>query len=281
MLLPLAYTPSLRLRRGSRRRRRLHQLRLRLPWRGRRCATTSLTYHPTTGCTGGTCHTSTSKPRLRRQRRLPELPRRQLPGAPARATLAVDHYNETTHTATGLSATVSAGGTASAACTTCHDPNPASGPKGLVAQHTNITPAAGSPYGPTVACVECHNDTRAGGNAEMLAGWTNDACSDCHSISSSAPQHGTTAPVAATTSPQGCGSSGTSCHTTYDVHALHKDATGGCTLAGCHDASLQAAKPALGSCGTGGACHTDKADGNHGAAAAHTFTPRATTATPP
>ncbi len=73
----------------------------------------------------------------------------------------------------------------------------------------------------------------------MLAGWTTNACSDCHSIGSSAPQHGTTAPVATATSTEGCGASGTNCHTTYDVHALHKDAAG-CTLSGCHDATLQA-----------------------------------------
>ena len=171
-------------------------------------------------------------------------------------TLGTDHYDETTHTASGLSATVSAGGTASATCATCHDPNPASGPGGLAGQHTNITPAAGSPYGPTVACVECHSDLRANGNVEVLAGWTADACSDCHTIGSSAPQHASTAPVTLATSGEGCGASGTNCHTTYDVHALHKDAAGGCTLSGCHDTSLQGAKPTATSCGTGDACHT-------------------------
>ena len=45
-------------------------------------------------------------------------------------------------------------------------------------------------------------------------------------VGSSAPQHGTTAPVTPATSTEGCGASGTNCHTTYDVHALHKDAAG-------------------------------------------------------
>ncbi len=89
----------------------------------------------------------------------------------------------------------------------------------------------------------------------MLAGWTTNACSDCHSIGSSAPQHGATAPVVTTTSTEGCGASGADCHTTYDVHAVHKDAAGGCTLSGCHDATLQAAKPVLQTCGQATGCH--------------------------
>ena len=166
------------------------------------------TYHPTTGCMAGACHTSPSKAGYAGNGDCQTCHDGQLHQRPG--AREPRHRSTTTRPPTppsGLSATVSSGGTASATCATCHDPNPASGPKGLAAQHTNITPAAGSPYGPTVACVECHNDTRANGNAEMLAGWTSNACSDCHSIASSAPQHGTTAPVVTTTSSEGCGAS--------------------------------------------------------------------------
>ena len=156
---------------------------------------------------------------------------------------------------------MSAGGTASATCADCHNPNPAAGPKGLAAQHTGITPVAGSPYGTTVACVECHSDTRANGNAQVLANWSTNACSDCHTVASSAPQHGATAPVVNTTSSAGCGNSGSGCHPTYDVHALHKNAAGGCAISGCHDYAVQGAKPALKTCGQAGGCHVDRGYG--------------------
>ena len=195
---------------------------------------------------------------LHGQRRLPELPRRELRrrSRPCRSR----RRSTTTRPPTpppASSATVSAGGTASATCVTCHDPNPAAGPKGLAAQHTNITPVAGSPYGTTVACVECHSDIRAGGNAEVLANWTSDACADCHSVTSSAPQHATTAPVVTATSAewlrrerhqlphhlrrprpaQGRG------RRLYARRLPRRDQAG--------------AKPTLKTCGSGGACHTD------------------------
>ena len=73
-----------------------------------------------------------------------------------------------------------------------------------------------------------------------------------------------------TTSSAGCGASGPGCHSTYDVHALHKDASGGCTISGCHDAALQAAKPALQTCGQAGGCHaTQGVDYHAGQTAAH------------
>ena len=224
-----------------------------------------VTYHPTTGCTTGACHTSASKAGYAGNGDCQSCHNASYAGAPARAHLGTQHYNETTHTATGLTATVNSGGTASATCATCHN-----GATGLVGQHTNIPAVAGSPYGTTVACVECHSDTRANGNAQVLANWTNNTCADCHAAGSSAPQHAATAPVVTATSAESCGASGTNCHTTYDVHALHKNAAGGCTLAGCHDATKQALKPTLKTCGSGGACHTTlKADTSHYDAALH------------
>ncbi len=72
-------------------------------------------------------------------------------------------------------------------------------------------------------------------------------------------QHGATAPTVTGTAGtysatgQSCLTAG--CHSTSDLHAIHKDATG-CTLAGCHDATKQGIKPTGKSCGTTGTCHT-------------------------
>jgi predicted CXXCH cytochrome family protein len=232
-------------------------------------------YHPNAGCTSGTCHASPSKPTYAGNGDCQTCHDGGFVGAPARAVLVTDHFNETTHTATGLTNAVSSGGTASSRCVDCHNSAPANGLRGLVAQHTNITQVLGSPYGTTVSCVECHNDTRNNGNAEVLAGWSSDSCADCHSITSAAPQHSTTTapsrPAYPTTT---CSSSGTSCHPSPDLHAIHKDAAG-CNLTGCHDYALQGIAPTGGStCGTTGTCHTDKTDGSHGySAAKHTGTP--------
>ncbi|MEI8080695.1 MAG: cytochrome c3 family protein, partial [Actinomycetes bacterium] len=227
-------------------------------------------YHPAAGCLAGPCHTSPSKGEFTSTSQSHECVSchdNGYTGAPDVVALAAaspnGHYNETTHTASGLDATVSSGGSASATCATCHDPSPASGLKGLVAQHTNITRIADSPYGTTIACVECHNDIRAGGNAEVLAKWTNNTCADCHKIGSSAPQHSATAPVVDATSSESCGASGTNCHTTYDVHALHKNAAGGCTLTGCHDATKQGLKPTTKTCGQVGGCHATYTSTTH------------------
>ncbi|NTU72060.1 MAG: hypothetical protein HGB10_09620 [Coriobacteriia bacterium] len=221
-------------------------------------------YHPATGCVSGACHTSSSKAGYAGNGDCQSCHDGSYTNAPARAALSTEHYVETTHTASGLTATVSAGGTASAACTDCHD-----GASGLAGQHTGITPAAGSTYGTTISCVECHNDTRVNGNATMLAGWTAGTCAACHTAGSAAPQHATTAPVVNTTSAASCGASGTGCHTTYDVHALHKDAAS-CALAGCHDAAQQGKKPAITACGEAGGCHaTEGTDFHAGVGAAH------------
>ncbi|MEI8081648.1 MAG: cytochrome c3 family protein, partial [Actinomycetes bacterium] len=77
-------------------------------------------YHLNNGCTAGVCHSSTSKPGYAGNGDCQSCHDASFAGAPARADLGTQHYNETTHTATGLSATVSAGGSASATCATCH-----------------------------------------------------------------------------------------------------------------------------------------------------------------
>ncbi len=88
-------------------------------------------YHPESGCTSGVCHTSPSMGDHASNGDCQSCHDATFVGAPVRADLATQHYNETTHTASGLSATVSAGGSASATCVTCHDPNPAADPRVL------------------------------------------------------------------------------------------------------------------------------------------------------
>ena len=61
-------------------------------------------YHPTSGCTRGACHTSPSKPTYAGNGDCQTCHDSNYPDAPARANLATEHYNETTHTASGLSA---------------------------------------------------------------------------------------------------------------------------------------------------------------------------------
>ena len=68
------------------------------------------------------------------------------------------------------------------------------------------------------------------------------------------------------------------CHTndSLDLRVVHRSAITsgsptdtGCGIDGCH--KTVDSRPADKTCGTGGACHADKIDGNHGAATAHTF----------
>jgi hypothetical protein len=210
------------------------------------------------GCTAGPCHASASK--------TPTSPAAPLEcskchdgnyqNAPDVIELYGDapngHYGVTTHTAANMTRALSAGGTASAACATCHD---------TVLRHAHDG-IASTDYGAKVTCAECHNDTLSNGRAQVTAGWTNDLCEDCHAPGTSAPMHSaTTAPVTNGSSTLGCGASGTGCHSTYDLHALHQDAAS-CGATGCHTAKNVA--PTSKSCGQGNACHTDKTPGNHG-----------------
>ena len=64
--------------------------------------------------------------------------------------------------------------------------------------------------------------------AIVTTSWPTKTCSACHTGTAGLAQvqHGSTAPVVNTTSTNSCGACGTNCHTTYDVHALHKNAAG-------------------------------------------------------
>ena len=123
-----------------------------------------------------------------------------------------NHYEETTHTASGLSATVNAGGTYSATCATCH-------PGALSAQHQNVAASGDG----DVTCVECHTANTAV-TAVITTGWSTKTCAACHTagVLPTMVAHATTAPAVSGTEAEGAGSCAKSgCHATTDMHALH------------------------------------------------------------
>ncbi len=158
------------------------------------------------------------------------------------------HYGETTHTVTsGLAVPVTAGGTATASCGTCHD-------IGLATAHSGagFNSNRGTSLGTKITCAECHNNY----SAVVTSGWATPACTSCHVVGTYAHiDGGADAPVVNATSTAACGASGTGCHTTYNVHELHKSASGGCTLAGCHDAKNKDMTGLAGTCGQATGCH--------------------------
>ena len=166
------------------------------------------------------------------------------------------HYNETTHTAGSLDATVSAGGTASATCATVTTRHRLLGRRALRASTRTYPPSTAPPTArpshassaTTTSVRRAAPPCRACGLAwsRVLglpldhqlgsAAW-NDNAAGTHDFD------------------RGLRSSGIGCHSTYDVHALHKNAAGGCAISGCHDFTAQGANPALKACGEVGGCH--------------------------
>ncbi len=234
------------------------------------------TYHPNTGCAGGACHASPSKPTYAGNRECVSCHDGNFTNAPDVVAIAAaspnGHYNETTHTASGLSATVkgTASGTVSAACSDCHNPTGTAGMGALYNQHQALP----APYGSTT-CADCHNNSLAV-TTVVTTKWATRQCDACHNVSTmpTAAQHGYTAPVVNGSSSVTCADAG--CHGTWNLHAIHGGKAGGvvstCALSGCHDYTKQGTKPTATTCGVGGSCHTDKADGGHGATVSHAFT---------
>jgi hypothetical protein len=223
-------------------------------------------YHPANGCTTGLCHTSASKSTHINPLTCQACHDGTYTNAPhvdvlAALSTAGGHYPETLHTAgaSDLTGLATSGGTISAACTKCHANAPTSGLKQLNAQHQALP----SPYVSTT-CADCHN-YNAAVSAVVKASWTAKTCAACHNSTAmpTAAQHASLAPAVLGTSADGCGASGVGCHTTYDLHALHKGTAssgttltvGGCAISGCHDFTKQALKPTKKTCGTGGTCH--------------------------
>lgn len=235
---------------------------------GNSATTDYASYHPNTGCISGACHAgNASQP-------LPEFNNPNTcmnchGGGPLPYQGATDripvtgvspdgHYPVPLHTAVASSRTASltAGGVASARCNQCHNDTGTGGASGIYPQHQGL-PVLGN-----TSCVDCHN-YNVGVTAQITGNWTTDTCTDCHNatvLPAYVAHSAASAPGVTATEAQGAGSCQTTgCHTTLDLHALHRNrtnATGGCNLTGCHDFTKQATKPTAKSCGTGGACHT-------------------------
>lgn len=216
-------------------------------------------YHPDSGCTDGVCHVAAnhSDPQFDDPNSCQNCHgggAAVYDGAPDVVGLTdaspAGHYPVASHTATvGLGA-VAAGGTASATCSACHDLS-------LKDAHSGAGFAADT-AGSQVTCSGCHNYNAAVTAEVVTAKWSTGACADCHNagdMGAGEAQHSSTAPVVNGTSTAGCGSSGIGCHTTFDLHALHKDASGGCTLSGCHDARDKDMTSAARTCGQATGCH--------------------------
>lgn len=228
-------------------------------------------YHPDTGCATGACHASATYPstNFATPPVCQDCHNGTYVNAPDVSVLAQSgaggHYNETTHSATPAG-TVSAGGTYTAACSDCHNPVNATGIDGLYNQHQGLDSVG------DVTCSGCHNKNAA--IQALITGSTRvDTCNACHTaaVLPAMVQHGPTAPAVAGQPVGGCSAGISGCHENIDIHFLHRnDATGnpnGCLMSGCHDATKQAFRPTLTSCGATGACHTGEAHPN--AAAAH------------
>jgi len=222
-------------------------------------------YHPATGCISGPCHQSASKPGYGGSNECVSCHDGNYTGAPDRVALTTTHYNETTHTAAAASTTTSitAGGSASARCNQCHN-GVSAGIDGLSAQHQGLAASqvTSATYA-NVACGECHSYSTQM-SAVVNSAW-NDSCAACHTgtLGLAQVQHGSTAPVVNSSSTNSCGATGSSCHTTYDVHSLHKNAAGGCALTGCHDYTKQGLNPTIQTCGQVGGCHATYTSTTH------------------
>lgn len=173
------------------------------------------------------------------------------------------HYRETTHTAMGTDMGTSAysalGGEAKAPCKTCHS-------RDLKEAHTGVVFGVKSPYrgDDELGCGACHNDKESFGQKTVLANWEQRDCASCHKQGSSEPQHVAkkAKPVAATGTWK-CGQSGSGCHASDNLHAIHANAPKDCTGSAekgegvCHTAGKEALKPKARTCGgeSDRACH--------------------------
>ncbi len=125
--------------------------------------------------------------------------------------------------------------------------------------------------GITLTCYECHNanaSTVSLTKSDALGGtaW-NGECAQCHNGVGgiAAASHLTTIPVAVATSTQGCTTGGTGCHTTTNLHTLHKGDGVGADPAcsSCHLYTQQGLTPSGTTCGSDGACHQLHTSTNH------------------
>ena len=241
-------------------------------------------YHSSSGCTSGACHTSSSKAAYGGSNECASCHDGNYNGAPDRVGLSADfpngHYNEATHTATGMDVEIDGGVYDFAStCSSCHSAS-------LKSAHATDTlvmdsgrPAWTAPY-----CVNCHNaeTPEADSVATIKAdSWSSRTCDQCH-VTNGNGKHTTYTPEQHNAS---TGLNGCLCHDTKDVRLIHDTVTAnsGCTASGpdskgfanpgCHDLDKPMDTTPM-SCGVGAlGCHQQHNDYNHGAA--HTLIPSA------
>lgn len=182
-----------------------------------------------------------------------------------------DHYDESAHTATpfttayqgsGADGLVASGGEE---CSDCHSAS-------LATAHSATSTSGGA-----VSCAECHTDQNLGSSATVSADWPIKKCTDCHDAGA-ATTHDSIA-ATHTVEPGSCAGTGSGCHDSADLMALHASSQSGgepvyqgCSNAdmsdpsGCHNV-LDVRPPSVSreaSCGEGsGGCHADKNPDNH------------------
>ncbi|MHB9004866.1 MAG: cytochrome c3 family protein, partial [Coriobacteriia bacterium] len=249
----------------------------------------STAYHPDNGCTNGLCHDLVPGGDVNPSKATHPNPNSCQGCHDSTYTNAPDtvpitdpypsgHYNETTHTASGLATVVrgTTNGTAGAACRDCHDDSAASGPNDWYYQHQGIRTG-------NLTCVGCHNKSPQ--ISALITDTTRtDTCTACHATGTGlveAQHSSANAPVVTGSSTAGCGATGTNCHTSYDLHELHKNSAKGCgtsdgttNMVGCHDFRTQGIKPTIKTCAQAGGCHATYTESTHYAAnlAEHTST---------
>jgi len=125
--------------------------------------------------------------------------------------------------------------------------------------------------GTTLTCYECHNKNASTvsltkSNALGGTAW-NGQCTQCHNGVGgiAAASHLTTIPAALGSSTQGCTTGGAGCHSTTNLHVLHKGDGKGADPAcsACHLYAQQGLMPTSKTCGTGGTCHTAYTSASH------------------
>ena len=161
---------------------------------------------------------------------------------------AAGHYDEASHTVSAGLGTMSAGGTASAGCSLCHSTTLRN------AHGASGTSFSSSTRGAYVTCTECHGYNTSVSALTTDTTRTNN-CAACHTagvIPSSVMHNASSAPVVLSASVS-CGFTGIGCHTSLDLHAIHKDASG-CLLSGCHEANKDMSTAST-NCGEASGCH--------------------------
>jgi hypothetical protein len=222
----------------------------------------STPYH--TGCFATLCHRSVDHTRTVPPSGCLDCHDGSFQGAPVVGDVS-GHYRQDLHGfgVEVLEGTVTAGGSGAASCVDCHRPDVA---RDLSSIHLDRS----------VECTTCHNQAPDAVAGDWVSG--DKACSVCHTaaVLADSSQHATAAPSVTATwaTADDCGNSGSACHSSSDLHAIHKDAAGGCDLQGCHDFTKDGIRPTTLACGaTLGGCHPTIDPSSHYVEASHTVPP--------